>query len=166
MSDSVLDPVAGVLSRRFFDLWIAKELVRCQRYGRPLSLGFAAVDRMSRWNERRGREAGDRILRTVGELLERTCRASDVVARYDGDTFAVVLPETDLFSAREVAAMLCLQVARHDWDSALDGDEPVTVSVGVVAVDPAQNLSATVEKALRHLERARTTGRNRVYAGA
>lgn len=163
--DAVVDPVSGILSRRFLDAWLTRELVRAQRYGRPLTLGLAAVDRMSRWNAQRGPEVGDRILNRVGELLERTCRVSDIVARYDGDTFALVLPETELFSARDVGAMLCLQVARHDWGAELSSDEPVTVSIGLVSVDPTSPIADAFARAQRQLERARTTGRNRVFAG-
>lgn len=163
--DAVMDPVTGTLSRRFFDAWLVREQVRSQRYGRPLALGFAAIDHMARWNSVRGVESGDRVLHTVGELLERSCRASDIVARFEGDTFAVAFPETELFSAREVAAMLCLQVARFDWGEAFSSDEPVTLSIGLVAVESAKPLGEAFSLAARHLDRARSTGRNRVFAG-
>jgi len=162
---SVWDPVTGTLSRDFLDIWLERERVRAHRHQRKWTLALAAVDNMSRWNSRKGPEMGDQILLTVAGLLERTVRTSDIVARYESDTFALVFPETEVFPAREVGAMLCLQVARHDWHGLHGLDEPVTVSMGMVAVDSGQAIEETLSRAMRYLERARTTGRNRVFAG-
>lgn len=157
-------PDTGVFSRRFLDTWLERELFRTLRYERPLSAALAAVDRMGNLNIRHGRQAGDRALAVVGELLERTCRRSDFVARFDGDTFAIVLPETVLFSAREVAAMLCAQVCQHDWSTVLESeDASVTISVGVAQAGTA--VESLWRSAGRNLDLARAAGRNRVHAG-
>jgi len=161
----VWDPVTGTLSREFLDVWLERERVRAHRHQRRWTLALAAVDHMSRWNGRKGETAGDQILLNVAGLLERTVRTSDIVARYEGDTFALVFPETEVFPAREVGAMLCLQIARHDWSGLHGFDEPVTISMGMVSVDSAQRMDETIARAVRNLERARTTGRNRVFAG-
>ena len=156
-------PQTGVFSRRFLDEWLERELFRTVRYERELVVALAAVDRMGNINIRHGNEAGDRVLAKVGELIERTCRRSDVVARFEGDTFALVFPETVLFSGREVGVMLCAQVGGFDWSELLgESAAPVTVSVGMV--QGGTSAESLWRLAGRNLDHARGGGRNRVHA--
>lgn len=93
------DPLTGLLNRRALHDVLEAELQRSRRYGRPLAFAYLDLDGFKEVNDRYGHEAGDRALRTVGEVLTRELRAADVVARLGGDEFAVLLPETALDGA-------------------------------------------------------------------
>lgn len=160
---SVRCPLTGVFSRRFLDEWLERELFRTVRYERPLVAALVSVDRMANVNIRHGEAVGDQVLSKVGELLERTCRRSDLVARFDGDTFALVFPETVLFSAREVGVMLCAQIAGYAWAELL-GDTASAVTVSIGMTQSGTSPETLWRCASRNLDHARGGGRNRVHA--
>jgi len=159
------DALTGVFSNAFLDEWLEREILRARRYRRKTAIALVAVDRMARWNQLCGRCTGDRILTRVADLIGVQIRLSDIVARVSGDTFAVVLPETNIFFAHDVAEKVRRRVADADWAVEMGTPESVTVSVGVTAIDPNRPVGESLARVARHLDRARTTGRNRVYAG-
>lgn len=161
----MVDPLTGTFSNAFLQAWLEREILRARRYRRKTAVVLVAVDRMARWNQLAGVAGGDRILKRVAEVLGAQVRISDILARVSGDTFALVLPETNIFSAHDVAEKLRRRVVESDWTRDIASGEPVTVSVGVTAVDPSKPLDEAIARATRHLDRARTNGRNRVYAG-
>jgi diguanylate cyclase (GGDEF)-like protein len=159
------DALTGTFSSAFLDAWLEREILRARRYRRKTAIALVAVDRMARWNQLCGRPTGDQILARVADLVGVQIRLSDIVARISGDTFAVVLPETNIFFAHDVAEKVRQRVANADWTSELGTPESVTVSIGVTAIDPSRPMGESLARASRHLDRARTTGRNRVFAG-
>lgn len=100
------DPVSGAVNRRAFLEAFRREWQRSRRYGRCLSVIMADIDQFKAINDGYGTEVGDRILRLVAQSFRKTARASDVIGRYGGDSFAIVLPEADLQAARRVAERL------------------------------------------------------------
>ncbi|NMC71142.1 MAG: GGDEF domain-containing protein [Myxococcales bacterium] len=100
------DPVSGAVNRRAFLDAFRREWQRSRRYGRSLSVIMADIDQFKAINDGYGTEVGDRILRLVAQSFRKTARASDVIGRYGGDSFAIVLPEADLQAARRVAERL------------------------------------------------------------
>gem|GEM_PF-2131957 len=100
------DPVSGAVNRRAFLEAFRREWQRSRRYGRTLSVIMADIDQFKAINDGYGTEVGDRILRLVAQSFRKTARASDVIGRYGGDSFAIVLPEADLQAARRVAERL------------------------------------------------------------
>lgn len=88
-----VDALTGTFNRRELESRLHFELARCQRHGRPCSLLIADVDLFKAVNDQKGHEAGDEVLRQVGALLREATRADDVVGRYGGDEFVVVIPE-------------------------------------------------------------------------
>lgn len=100
------DPVSGAVNRRAFLDAFRREWQRARRYGRSLSVIMADIDQFKAINDGYGTEVGDRILRLVAQSFRKTARVSDVIGRYGGDSFAIVLPEADLQAARRVAERL------------------------------------------------------------
>ncbi len=121
------DVLTGLFNARAFREIAEAEVARASRYRYPLSLAFIDLDDFKTVNDARGHAAGDLLLREMGSVIRVNLRGSDVVARYGGDEFVILLPMTDEAAARTVLGKLHERLgdamARQGW--------PVTVSVGV-----------------------------------
>jgi len=136
------DPLTGVYNRRFLEEFLHRELSRSRRSRQPLSVLMLDLDGFKVFNDEHGHLAGDKVLAAVAASLRDTVRTTDVVARYGGDEFVVVLPNTPGDAARRVARDLIRSVP-----------PPVGVSVGVgcmaEGVQTTAELFALADKALR-----------------
>lgn len=122
---SVTDPLTGLANYRLLVDRLIAEMVRSQRTGRPFALLLLDVDGLKRINDKFGHLTGSRALSRVGDALRAASRSMDTPARYGGDEFAVILPETDTAMAQRIAERIEESLAR-------DGQTPpVTVSIGV-----------------------------------
>lgn len=162
---AVLDSLTNVYNRRFFQERLDQEFARSRRYHRALSLIMIDIDHFKDCNDRAGHLGGDEALIKVSQTLTDSVRRVDVVARYGGDEFGVILPETDLHSALRLAQRLRERVVERS----LTLDDKIgrlTVSLGVAALSPdiekPQDLLARADQALYQ---AKATGRNRVCSG-
>lgn len=125
------DPVTGLLNHRAIHQRMEQELKRSQRGGQQLSIVMMDMDEFKLFNDTYGHPVGDQVLRNVASLLVRTARASDIIARYGGDEFVAILPETDTDSAVIMAERLRSVLAEHPY-TALDGTAvPLHMSFGV-----------------------------------
>lgn len=124
-TSSRLDAVTGVFNRRFLDEYLTMMVARARRARQPLSVLMVDLDGFKRYNDTYGHEKGDEVLREVALSLAGAVREDNVVARYGGDEFVVVLPSTPGEFARQVAAELC---------QLFTGE--ITVSVGVACLGP------------------------------
>ncbi len=106
-----VDPVTTLRTRMQFEIVFGQEFSRSKRFGRPLSVLMIDMDGMKNVNDRFGHQTGDRVLRAAGEAIQRGIRGSDFAARYGGDEFVVVLPETDRAGASTIAAFVKRNVA-------------------------------------------------------
>lgn len=165
-SQSIRDPLTGLYNRRFMEEWLDRELRRAERLGQPLSVLALDLDHFKQFNDTFGHEGGDLVLREVGALLKGLVRASDVVCRVGGEELVVLLPDTTLSAALQVAEHVRAAVAKL---AVLLRGRPlgaVTVSIGVAEYSRhgpgAQALLAAADGALYEAKHA---GRNRV-AGA
>ncbi len=98
---AVRDPLTGLYNRRFFDEALVQNIETSRRYNRDLCLVLFDLDRFKEVNDTFGHEAGDVVLKTFSRLLLKTARKADIVCRIGGDEFAVILPETGLFTRQE-----------------------------------------------------------------
>ncbi len=156
------DGLTGVHNRRHLLDFLERELARCRRHGRPLSLVLLDLDHFKRVNDERGHLAGDEVLRGLARLVAPMARREDCFARYGGEEFALVLPETALEGARLLAERIRRSVEelelRHDGRPLR-----VTVSGGVAELRAGmEGPGALLAAADELLYRAKADGRNRI----
>jgi diguanylate cyclase (GGDEF)-like protein len=154
--------VATVLNRRAFLDSTNREVARAKRYNDKLSVVLLDVDHFKHINDRRGHAAGDVVLSAVGKLLGGTVRNCDIVARWGGEEFVIVLPSTPLEGAELVAERIReqLEAAKiHDGSEELI---PVTASFGVATYAGSETLEQVIDRADRAMYLAKSGGRNRV----
>jgi two-component system cell cycle response regulator len=153
------DSLTGLYNRRHIDAELAALASAARRQRTPLAVLLVDVDRFKRINDRLSHEAGDGALRTVADRIRAIVRAEDVVGRWGGDEFVIVLPSTDREAALTLAQRLRREVSRPG-SGALPAI-PLTVSVGCAAGwDPEP--AALISAADAALHRAKAAGRNRV----
>jgi diguanylate cyclase (GGDEF)-like protein len=158
---TILDALTRCSNRRYLMDFVAREISRCRRHARPLSVLIFDVDRFKAINDVHGHAAGDFVLRTLVEVAREGVRREECLARYGGDEFVVVMPETELGGARIVAERLRGRVEQHGFE--WQGQRlPVTVSVGVASLGPdviaPEDLIAAADARLLD---AKVLGRNR-----
>jgi diguanylate cyclase (GGDEF)-like protein len=147
--------------RRFYEL-LSSELVRQRREMKPFALLMIDVDHFKNYNDSHGHPAGDGVLKRIAQILRENTRASDVVARYGGEEFGVLLLDTDLDSAQQIAEKLREMVAGHPFPHA--EEQPlgcVSISIGVAAwPDHGTTPETLVEAADQALYAAKAFGRD------
>ncbi|GAC1432709.1 MAG: diguanylate cyclase [Thermoanaerobaculia bacterium] len=162
---SVTDGLTHLRNRRAFDDEITSRFEHSRRYERPLSLAIIDVDRFKSVNDEHGHTTGDAVLSSIAEVLVRASRGTDFVARFGGEEFAVILPETQFADALRFAEKIRDAVSAANLRS-VGGPEGVAISVGVSSVPHSEMSSAEelVRSADLALYRAKHNGRNRVEA--
>lgn len=150
------DPLTGVANRRGGEKHIANEISRAKREKRPLSCILIDIDRFKSVNDTFGHQAGDQLLRDLSALLRRTVRAYDILVRWGGEEFLLVLPGVGLELARTLADRLRANVENMDTH----GIGPVTVSAGAAEFENDYDFASTLRTADRRLYQAKSAGRN------
>ncbi|HET8701666.1 MAG TPA: sensor domain-containing diguanylate cyclase [Nitrococcus sp.] len=165
------DSLTGVNNRRYFDQRIHEEIASVFHSGSVLSCLLIDIDRFKRINDIHGHQAGDAVLQEVARLIRGQLRNSDVLTRYGGEEFAVLLGCVDRRNALEVAQRIRQAIEGHDFGAAGTGKIRVSVSVGVATYTPAKTPLSTeqirrelIEQADAALYRAKREGRNRVIS--
>lgn len=157
------DPLTGIGNRRRFFSALEKEFHRCERYGSTFSVLILDLDHFKAINDQYGHPAGDKVLCFVCEQMAHCLRSPDLLTRYGGEEFAVLLPLTSLEGAFAVADRIRAAIA----DAPVEYEEetiPVSASIGVACYDKEANPDLLLRKADRALYRAKEAGRNRVEA--
>lgn len=159
------DPLTGVANRRAFHELLDAEFARCARYGRPFSFMMVDLDHFKNVNDTHGHQAGDLALITTAKTLVGQLRTNDMVGRYGGEEFAVILPETAHSGAMLVAERCRVKIASTPLIYA-DTVFSVTASMGLASVpDPrASTTEAMIRLADEALYDAKRQGRNRLIA--
>lgn len=155
---SVTDRLTGLSNRRGAEQVIRREMVRVRRQAAPLSFVLLDVDGFAKVNATYGPGAGDQILRQVGRSMASSLRESDLTARWEGEKFLLVLPDTALNQARACAERVRGQIERLQ----LHLGARVTISGGVVQVGPGEPFVESIERAQSELRAAKDAGRNQI----
>jgi diguanylate cyclase (GGDEF)-like protein len=157
---SFKDEVTGLYNRRFFSLRLEEEISRFRRFNHPVSLVLLDLDGFKAVNDDMGHPVGDMTLRDVAQLLMRHSRGINVVARYGGDEFVVLLVETSKAGARLYADRIRQIVSAH----AFPHGKPITASFGVASLpdDEASTSEELIKLADEALYVAKRAGKNQV----
>ncbi len=162
-NQSIRDPLSSVYNRRFMEESLDREVQRAERRGWPIALIMLDLDHFKSFNDAYGHEAGDAIIRALGGFLQSRVRASDIVCRYGGEEFVIILPESAAAQTIERAELLCRDLRGTSFkvdDRALG---PITLSAGVAVLpDHAANATELLRAADAALYRAKEDGRDRV----
>lgn len=162
---AITDSLTSLYNRRHFSKIGEDEVQRACRYGRSLSAIMLDIDQFKRVNDTFGHRVGDQILQGVAASCRQTLRRVDVLGRYGGDEFVILLPENDRAAAVQVAERLRKNIAHMQLNTS-KGQAKVTVSLGVASVDcDKPSLETLLSQADNALYVAKRRGRNRVSKG-
>jgi diguanylate cyclase (GGDEF)-like protein len=161
---SVTDDLTRLFNSRYLNLVLSRETKRALRSGRPLSLLFADLDGFKQVNDRHGHLAGSKALTEVASIVRVCARETDLVARFGGDEFSLVLPETASEGAVAVAERLIERIRQAHF-LADDGlDVRLTISVGVATLpDTAQSAEELLRAADMAMYRVKAAGKDGIH---
>ena len=161
---AVTDALTGVYNRRFFDEMLEKQLALARRHNEPLGLLIADLDRFKDFNDTYGHLAGDRLLQQVARILKNSIRSSDVLTRYGGEEFAIIMPATDITAILEKAEKIRQGVESTNFDDIVPGRSlKITISIGAASFpEHGTEYTDLVSAADKALYKAKRGGRNRV----
>lgn len=160
---AITDSLTGLYNRRKFLETVANEIKRSQRFNRPLSILMIDLDHFKKYNDTYGHQKGDELLSGLALRLRKSLREYDTLARYGGDEFVLLLPETDVQVAREIAERLVSAVREMKVSVTETDGIPIylTISIGVASFPThAGELQALIKAADQALYQAKEAGRN------
>jgi diguanylate cyclase (GGDEF)-like protein len=152
------DPLTGLYNRSKFDEALAGAMTRAKRYGTPLSLMLYDVDHFKLVNDSRGHQAGDSVLVRLSQIVLLDIRNSDLLARWGGEEFAILAPDSDGEMARQAAEKLRSAIERTTFDEV----GSITCSFGVAQYAEGDSAESLIARADHALYQAKASGRNRV----
>ncbi len=157
------DELTQVFNRRHILQALEVEVKKAQRHTRPLSVVMMDLDRFKGFNDNYGHQVGDSVLRQVGSLLGAATRSTDIVGRYGGEEFLLVLPETPVENGQIFAEKLRRLI--ESFGERLNASYPrcrLSASLGVAGIRPSDNLDSVVSRADQAMYKAKQEGRNKV----
>jgi diguanylate cyclase (GGDEF)-like protein len=166
-NQAIRDPLTGLFNRRFLEETLERELKRAERTGRPVGLLMLDIDHFKRLNDTFGHDAGDYALRELAHHLEASFRAGDVICRYGGEEFTVLLPEASPEHTRQRAEILCAHIRNLALEYRGQPLGSLTVSIGLAAFPiHGESGPSLIQKADAALYQAKRAGRDRVALAA
>ncbi|MEN2394930.1 GGDEF domain-containing protein [Pseudomonas halotolerans] len=161
---ALIDPLTGLPNRAAWSERLEQEVAQWQRHGNSLLLAMLDLDHFKRINDNYGHLAGDRVLKIIASVLRRRLRGGDFIARFGGEEFVLLVPDTPLASGAGLAETLRAAIEACPFHFK---GEPVTitVSVGMTAFKSGEHSDSVLKRADQALYRAKNAGRNRVELG-
>jgi diguanylate cyclase (GGDEF)-like protein len=158
---AVTDGLTGIANRRHFNETLTKEFERARRYANQLSLVIVDLDYLKKINDTYGHHVGDEAIRSIGNVLSRSCRSVDLAARYGGEEFCLLLPDTD----NQDAVNLAERIRKKIEQTEVHGAGRISASIGVATYPiHAEEPDQLFEAADQALYAAKEGGRNRVVS--
>jgi diguanylate cyclase len=164
--ESLTDGLTGIHNRKFFDTRLREAARAASENNEPLALLILDIDHFKKFNDTYGHQLGDQVLRLVAKTLTECVKGRDTPARFGGEEFVIILPQTRLENAVMVGEQIRRTMVRHKIVRKDTGDDygGITLSVGASAYRPGEPLTALIGRADAALYHAKHTGRNRVVA--
>lgn len=166
----LIDPLTGVHNRRYFDQRLTEEINRASRSQKPISCLFLDIDHFKKFNDEYGHQIGDRVLQEIASIIKAQMRRSDVMARFGGEEFSVLLTNTDTKLATEIADRIRYIIADSEYELSETVRSRITISVGVATMLPEHGCDTEetgqklIAKADSALYEAKDKGRNKVVS--
>lgn len=169
--ESFTDSLTGVFNRRYMRQRLHEEVAKARRYGFDLGVLMLDLDHFKQVNAEAGHQAGDHVLITVGGIILRSLRDSDILTRYGGEEFLVIVPNTAAEDAKNLAERLRASIGATNFHPRADENTEsairLTVSIGVANYGGKINSEESlIREADKYLYEAREAGRNQVVAAA
>lgn len=161
-SEASFDPLTNSYNRRELDRMIEHNIATAHRYERPLSVIMLDIDHFKRVNDTYGHPVGDRVLKEISGKVRSLVRKGDYVSRYGGEEFMVVLPDTDMNHALDLAERLRVSIEDQEIEVREGRSLKVTASFGVATLKKDWDKDALIQEADKMLYKAKSGGRNRV----
>ncbi len=155
LTEARTDPLTGVSNRRGLDETLCEQFALMNRYQVRFAVALFDIDHFKQVNDEHGHLDGDRMLQSLVQLIEREVRETDIVGRFGGEEFVVIMPQTGLAGARVFGDRLRAKVAQ---------ELPITVSGGVAVAIGGDDPHTLMARADRALYAAKSAGRNRVFS--
>ena len=160
---SVIDELTGLHNRRWMRDILDRQMKRSQMNNEPLSLLMLDIDHFKKVNDNFGHLAGDQVIRAVAQKMMINVRPTDLLVRFGGEEFIIVLPMTDLAGARIVAERICRSVRQAQIvDGVGNRLPPVTISIGIAQMTEDESQDSLIERADQVMYKAKNNGRDRV----
>lgn len=159
---ATVDELTALANRRHMNEVLVEEERRVRNSGQPTSVALIDLDFFKRYNDRYGHAAGDAVLRSFADAARGELRGADMLARWGGEEFLLLLPETDLAEAQMVIRRMAARV-QEAAVPALAGGDHVTFSAGVTERQPMEPFAEAIGRADKALYGAKTSGRNCIY---
>jgi diguanylate cyclase len=162
--ENLTDPLTCLANRQYFDQAVVQAIAEANRAAKPLSLLLADIDHFKKFNDTFGQVTGDQVLRLVAIAMKQNIKGADLAARYRGQEFAVMLPNTTLRQAKTVAEHIRRSVMTKELRKRSTGEQlgRITVSIGAAAYRQRESAEALIERADLSLHAAKQGGRNQV----
>jgi diguanylate cyclase len=164
--ESLTDPLTGIRNRKAFDTELQESIDKSIETGEPLSIVMCDIDHFKNFNDTWGHQTGDQVLRLVANCLSENVKGRDTAARYGGEEFVVILRQTELADAVNLADQIRAKVESKKLVKKSTGDilGVITISAGVTQYDPDEGAADFLRRADACLYAAKRGGRNRVVS--
>ncbi|MFT5693051.1 MAG: diguanylate cyclase (GGDEF)-like protein/PAS domain S-box-containing protein [Oceanicoccus sp.] len=154
--DAHTDILTSLFNRRKFEEELAREISRSKRYLTPLSLLLFDADYFKDINDQYGHSVGDKVLQVLAKVISNNNRSSDICARWGGEEFVVILPETNIRQARVIAEKKRLMIANESFDGKIN----ISCSIGVTEFKKTDDFDSFIKRLDLALYEAKNSGRN------
>lgn len=155
------DSLTGLYLREYLQVKLKENLYYMERYGRIFSLFMIDVDDFKDINDKFGHQIGDNVLWQIGNLIKKNIRSSDIPVRYGGDEFVILMPETDINSAKKVAEKFTDKMSKVIFKKK-DEEFKVTFSIGLTCVRKDDTLDSIMERVDAALYSSKRSGKNSI----
>ncbi|AFB32031.1 MULTISPECIES: PleD family two-component system response regulator [spotted fever group] len=157
------DGLTGLFNRRYFDIHLKQMIEKANKESIKLYLLMCDIDNFKHINDTYGHQAGDKVLTIVSRILKNTLRVTDLIARFGGEEFTILLTDIDISKAIETAERVRVKIEYMDFHIE-DQIEPLknTISIGVTRYKKEESIESFIERADKAMYEAKTTGKNKV----